>query len=214
METKRIEFKEKGFDEEEYKKYFHQNQAEYLRKRLRSVCLYHEGKKFEEIAVILSQSEQSVRKYVNTYIESGFKALCEPITRAHKSRLTPEQCKAFKEVLLTKRPNEVGLEGNIWTGNIMCTYLKNTYDVTYKKGIYDLLERLRLSHQRAHSDYDNANKEEQKAFIAELKEALLEADEQTAVIKFDEFSVQSKPSSYYGWAEKNTRPKVKTNEKK
>lgn len=44
--------------------------------------------------------------------------------------------------------------------------------------------------------------------------ALLQADEQRAVLMFDEFSVCEKPSSYYGWAEKNTRPKVLTDEKK
>jgi hypothetical protein len=43
---------------------------------------------------------------------------------------------------------------------------------------------------------------------------LLAADEGTTVIKFDEFSVCEKPSAYYGWAEKNMRPRVVTDEKK
>ncbi len=57
-----------------------------------------------------------------------------------------------------------------------------------------------------------AKPSEQVAFIKDLQ-TLIEADEKTAVIKFDEFSVCQKPSSYYGWAEKNTRPKFVTNEK-
>jgi hypothetical protein len=94
----------------------------------------------------------------------------------------------------------VGLEGNIWTGTLMRQYLKNTYDVTYKSGIYDLLERLELSHQKAHADYGNAKEEDQIAFINELKDTLLQADDKTAVVKFDEFSVSTKTSTYYGWA--------------
>ncbi len=43
MGYKRVKFNKKGFDELEYKKYFSQNQAEYIRIKLRSVKLYSEG---------------------------------------------------------------------------------------------------------------------------------------------------------------------------
>ncbi|MBK8442380.1 MAG: winged helix-turn-helix domain-containing protein [Sphingobacteriales bacterium] len=95
----------------------------------------------------------------------------------------------------------------------MKAYLKATYGVVYKSGIYDLLERLNLSHQKAHFDYGNADKDKQKAFVTDLKEQLLVADDTTAVLMYDEFSISERPTSYYGWAEKNTRPLVVTNEK-
>jgi transposase len=213
MGYKRVKFEQKGFDEAEYKRYFHQKQAEYIRTKLRSILLYHQGKEFEEIAEILSVHHQSLRKYVNIYIESGFAGLCQEVNRPQNSQLNAEQSAFFKEILLNKRPSEVGLIGNIWTGNLMCQYLKSTYNIVYKSGIYDLLERLNLSHQKAHADYANAKPSEQKAFLEDLKTTLLEADEKTAVVKFDEFSVCEKPSSYYGWATKNTRPKFITDEK-
>ena len=214
MENKRISFDLKDFEDEAYKKYFHQNQEEYIRIRLRSVKLYHEGKTFHEIAKTLTIHHQTVRKYVNRYILGGFSKLCERDKRPHKTLLNESQCIAFKEILLNKRPNEVGLSGNIWTGKIMCEYLKNTYNVVYKSGIYDLLERLNLSHQKAHADYGNADPIQQKEFLEDFKNALLAADSQTSIIQFDEFSVCQTPSSFYGWAEKNTRPKCTTNEKK
>lgn len=73
--------------------------------------------------------------------------------------------------------------------------------------------RLNLSHQKAHSDYQNADKNEQLQFIEKFKQTLLESDDQNAVITFDEFSISSKPGNYYGWAERNTRPRVRTDEK-
>ena len=63
-------------------------------------------------------------------------------------------------------------------------------------------------------DYGNAQVAAQQAFGQELENALYQADEQTAVVFFDEFSVCEKPSGYYGWAEKNSRPTFTTNEKK
>lgn len=211
--TKR-KFVEKGFDEKEYKRYFQQHPLEYMRKKLRSISLYSQGHSIVSISKQLGVHEVSIRKYINQYNEFGFGALCEPIKRPKESLLTKEQAISFKEVLLQKRPFEVGLDGNIWTGAIMCQYLKNQYNVVYKSGIYNLLERLGVTHQKAHADYGNAKKEDQMAFLNDLKEVLLEADEHTAVLKFDEFSVSTKTSTYYGWAEKNTRPKVVTDEKK
>lgn len=214
MGYKRKTFEKVGFDEREYKKYFHRHQSEYLRVRLRCVAAYASGKEFAAISALHQIHEQSCRSYINSYISGGFAHLCKAITRNQPRLLTEEQEQSFKRVLLDKFPFEVDLEGNIWTGELMRQYLKNTYEVEYKSGIYDLLERLDLTYQRAHLDYGNADEQKQYQFIEQLEYALLSANDKTAVVKFDEFSICERPSAYYGWAEKNTRPKVKTNEKK
>lgn len=213
MKTIRDKFDQKGFDDSEYQRYFHQNQAEYIRRKLRCVRQYHEGNSFDQICSTLGLHHQSARKYVNTYLAGGFEQLCQPTVRQQPCLLSDEQAASFKEVLLNRRPEEVGMEGNLWTGQLMCQYLSQAYGVTYRSGIYDLLERLNLSHQKAHSDYGNVDPAQQAAFLNDLKETLLAADEKTAVVKSDEFSVCERPSSYYGWAEKNTRPRVVTDEK-
>jgi len=157
---------------------------------------------------------QSCRSYLKTYIAEGFDGLCAAIKRPRAGKLSAEQERSFCAVLLSSRPCDHELEGNIWTGKVMCAYIEKTFGVTYKSGIYDLLERRCLSHQRAHADYGNAVPEDQAAFIRDLAETLYQADEAHAVISFDEFSVGAIPTPYYGWAMKNTRPTVKTNEKK
>lgn len=158
-------------------------------------------------------SDPTCRSYVNIYLQGGLEGLCSYIERPRSCALSDEQAAAFKRVLLERRPAEVGLEGNIWTGELMRRYLLNTFGVTYKSGIYDLLERLNLSHQKAHADYSNADPQAQAVFLQDFKDTLLQSDERTAVVHFDEFSVSSRPSAHYGWAEKNTRPKVPTDEK-
>jgi transposase len=213
MEKIRNKLKQVGLDELEYQRYFHQNQAEYIRTKLRCVRMYYAGNSFGQICARLGLHHQSARKYVNTYLAGGLEQLCQPTVRRQPCLLSQEQAAAFKQVLLSTRPEEVGLEGNLWTGQLMCQYLSQSYGVVYKSGIYDLLERLNLSHQKAHADYGNADPNQRMAFLTDLKDTLLAADEKTAVVKFDEFSVCERPTSYYGWAEKNTRPRVVTNEK-
>jgi transposase len=193
MEYTRNKFEKRGFDVKEYQRYLRRHQAEYIRKRLYCVKLYSEKYNFDEIATALQLHHQTVRKHINIYLIGGFDLLCETIIREQKSRLDEPQSNEFKAILLTKRPFEVGLEGNIWTGAFMCEYLKNTYGIEYKSGIYDLLERLNLSHQKAHSDYSNAKPAEQIAYLNDLKETILAANEQTAIVKFDEFSISEKP---------------------
>jgi hypothetical protein len=95
----------------------------------------------------------------------------------------------------------------------MRQFIKREFAADYKSGIYDLLDRLNLSHQKAHSDYQNADKQEQLQFIEDFKQTLLESEENNAALTFDEFSISTKPGNYYGWAERNTRPRVKTDEK-
>lgn len=211
---KQDKMKRFDLDKKSYNKFYQKHKTESVRKRLRCVLSASEGHSYLSIAKSEKVHNQSVSKYVKLYASGGFKALCETVKRSRKSRLTDMEAQAFKVVLLSSRPFDHGLEGNIWTGEIMCSYLKKVYDVVYKKGIYDLLERLNLSHQKAHADYGNADAEAQKAFYQLLENKLLMANETTAVLKYDEFSICEKPTSYYGWAEKNTRPTYPTDEKK
>ncbi len=151
--------------------------------------------------------------FIGIYLAEDFTGLCRQTTRNRTTRLTKEQELLFKQTVLTKAPFECALEGNLWTGELMRSFIKREFGVDYKSGIYDLLSRLNLSHQKAHSDYQNADKNEQLEFIEDFKQTLLASDENNAVITFDEFSISSKPTNYYGWAERNTRPRVKTDEK-
>lgn len=212
--TKRTEFNQKGFDEIQWNKYFRLNQQEYIRKRLRAIKLYAENNDVPTIAKTLSLDKNSVYTFLKLYLKEGLVGLCRLATRPKPKRLTKEQELRFKQTIITKAPFECGFEGNLWTGQVMRQFIKEEFKVDYKSGIYDLLDRLNLSHQKAHSDYQNADKAEQLLFLEDFTQTLLDSDEQNAVVTFDEFSISTRPSNYYGWAERNTRPRVKTDEKK
>lgn len=207
-------FQKRGLDLTEWQRTMHRHPIEYIRRKLRVIEAYHKNPSVQALAAQLSLHPRTIRGYLNTYLAGGLPALCVPEKRPQPTNLTVEQEAAFKQQLLRSRPADHGLEGNIWTGQLMRQYIKKTYSVDYHSGIYDLLERLNLSHQKAHADYGNADPIQQQAFLDTFKNALLAADDTHAVAVFDEFSVCEKPTSYYGWAEKNTRPVHVTDEKK
>lgn len=211
--SKKAEFDKNVFDEVQWSKYFRLHQQEYIRKRLRAIKLFAENKDVPTICQTLSLNKNSVYSFLNTYLKEGFSGICRLAERPKPTRLSKEQELSFKQTIISKAPFECALEGNLWTGGLMRQLIRREFEVDFTSGIYDLLKRLNLSHQKAHSDYQNADKNEQLEFIEDFKQTLIESDENNAVITFDEFSISSKPSNYYGWAEKNTRPRVKTDEK-
>lgn len=211
--SKRLEVQQKGFDETLWNKFFRRHQQEYIRKRLRAIKLFAENIEVSAICRQLEINKNSFYLFIRIYLAEGFTGLCRQTTRNHKTRLSKEQELLFKQTIISKAPFECALEGNLWTGELMRQFIKREFGIDYKSGIYDLLDRLNLSHQKAHSDYQNASQDEQLQFIEDFKRTLLASDEQNAVITFDEFSISTKPTNYYGWAERNTRPRVKTDEK-
>lgn len=210
----RSKFKAVGFDAKTWYKYYHNHQVSYIRIRLQCVKHYAAGHDFAEVATHLGIGTQAVRNAINAYLSGSYQAVVKPIVRKQPTFLTVEQEAAFRHTILTTHPTEHGFEANIWTGNVMIEYIQKTYNVLYKSGIYGLLDRLDLSHQRAHADYTNADVEAQKVFIADFQETLCVESPTTAIVFADEFSVCEKPTAYYGWAARNTRPTVRTNEKK
>ncbi|MDJ0554042.1 MAG: winged helix-turn-helix domain-containing protein [Microcoleaceae cyanobacterium MO_207.B10] len=64
-------------------------------------------------------------------------------------------------------PRDYGINRNIWTGQIISGVFDLRWGVKLKTTrIYEILKELNLSYQKAHRDYANANKEEQKTFIS------------------------------------------------
>lgn len=214
MSYKRLQFAKEIFDEKLWYRHYHRIQVYYLRIRLHCLRYFSKGHSFSEIAIQLDISERSVRNAINMYLTGSYELLLTPITRKRPTLLSSEQEQEFKATILTTHPKDHQIDANIWTGAVMISYIQNTYGVIYKSGIYELLYRLNLSHQRAHADYSNADLNQQADFLKELDNTLCAEVPTTAIVFLDEFSVCEKPTAYYGWAIKNTRPTVSTNEKK
>lgn len=86
-----------------------------------------------------------------------------PIRHKVSCRLSGAQKQELKEMLLSERPTDYGIERNLWTGKIICNVIQKKWGVELKDSrVYEILDELHLSHQKAHRDYANADKDKQK----------------------------------------------------
>jgi len=73
-------------------------------------------------------------------------------------------------MILEQKPIEYGIDRNIWTGEILSNVIKYRWNIELKSArIYEILAEFNLSYQKAHRDYANADKEQQKQFVSTLK---------------------------------------------
>jgi transposase len=163
----------KGMDKQDWQRYYNQHQQTYKRSKLKAVELAvgHTGS-FRSLARELGCSKTSLANWLDCYLSKGLKGLVEGIRHQKPERLSLEQKQQLQAWLLDKQPADFGLDGYIWTAKLIAVLVKQAFGVAYQpSGIYKLLDRMGFSHQRAHRDYGNADKEEQEQFISGLKKS-------------------------------------------
>lgn len=202
-------------DLELWQKLYNNTQQEYLRKRLRAIKYLYEGKMRPEIAKIIGCTYKTLTTWIDLFLNKGLEALVTPVKHNVKQRLSPQQKIELKEIIINKLPSDYGIDRNIWTGKIIAEVIYKQWSISYKLArIYEILYEIGLSHQRAHRDYINADSQQQKDFVQKVEKTLDSLPSNTRAMFYDEFAVFDRPSIFYGWAEKNTRPKVPSDEKK
>ena len=87
----------------------------------------------------------------------------EPIKHQVKERLNPDQQQEVKEIVLNDRPTKYGIDREIWTGKIIAFVIKQRWGIELKTSrIYEILDNLNLSHQKAHRDYEKLHQKNKK----------------------------------------------------
>ncbi|MCL2930452.1 MAG: winged helix-turn-helix domain-containing protein [Trichodesmium sp. MAG_R01] len=73
-------------------------------------------------------------------------------------------------MILKELPRDYVVDRNIWRGKIISNIIELRWEVKLKTTrIYEILNALNLSAQKAHRNYANASQEQQKTFILSLK---------------------------------------------
>ena len=159
------------FDEDLWRKLYYKHQKDYIRRRLIAIKHLYEGQSRLQICKSLGCSYNTLTTWLDKYLEGGLNGLVSPIK--HKNapqRLSPEYKQEIKRMLLNDSPKQHGFSRNIWTGDLIIDFIKSKWNISLKSSrIYEILQELGLSYQRAHRDYANADKSAQKEFIEQLK---------------------------------------------
>lgn len=159
--TKLQQVREKGYEIKEWKRYYHNNQQEYIRKRLRFIagCVDLEA----NLNRVQLQSKYEIYGrfdiWIEAFLSGGLKKLCQPIKRKFKNRINDIQKQELAQIILTQTPKDIGIDRNLWTAEVIIELIKTKWNIDYKDSrIYEILDDLGLSHQKAHRDYANSDR--------------------------------------------------------
>ena len=153
-----------------WQKLYYKHPQAYVRQRLLAIKYLWEGKSRTEVTQILGCNYKSLTKWIDKFLEGGLPKLTQPITHQVPCRLQPSQQLELKKMLLEQKPTDYGIDRYIWTGKIISQVIQQKWGITLKDTrIYEILDQLNLSHQKAHRDYANADKNLQQQFVETLK---------------------------------------------
>lgn len=203
---------------EEWQRLYYKHQKSYQRRRLEGIKLIWDDWKLVDVCKDVKCDRKTLQVWIDAYLSGGFKELLKPKIsgKSGKGKLTAENLRLLKYIILQKSPLDYKFECYRWTLDLIGQLLVNKWGISLKKSQLQIIlkDKLNLSYQKFHRDYANADKGKQKAFASDLHHRLEEQQTDEALIWFDEFSISTRPDAAYGWAEKNTSPTIPSNEKK
>jgi len=173
MSNRTQKIRKQKLDLDLWQNFYYKHQQEYLRKRLLAIKYLWSGKTKVEVSNLLGCTDKTLATWIDKFLEGGLEMLTSPITHQVKQRLNPEQKQELLQIVLSERPTDYGIDRNIWTGKIIAQVISQKWSVFLKDSrIYEILEELNLSYQKAHRDYANSKPEQQKQFVKTLKKSL------------------------------------------
>ncbi len=171
LKNRTEQFRDTELDLEAWRKLYYKYQQAYIRKRLSAIKYLYEGKSRLQVCSLIGSRYNTLTSWIDKYLDGGLQGLVEPIKHQKApQRLSPEQKQELKQIILEQSPRDYGISRNIWTGEIMIEVIQRKWNVSFKSSrVYEILQEVGLSYQRAHRDYANAAQAEQKAFVEVLK---------------------------------------------
>ena len=170
MGSRTQRLKQKQLNLEQWQKLYYQNQQSYIRARLLAIKFLAEGKTRKEVSQLLNCTYKTLTSWIDKYLEGGLEKLTQSIKHQVRERMNWSQKQQFKQMLLQQTPIDYGIDRNLWTAKIMIQVIDQQWNVKLKDSrIYEIIGELNLSYQKAHRDYANADKSQQKQFVEVLK---------------------------------------------
>jgi len=147
---------------------------EYIRKRLKAIQLLWEGKTREEVVAFLHIDRTTIIHWLKLLIEhgvdAGLRLLATKKSIKKAGKLTQEQQETLIRIITTESPSMYGYDQNIFTGQILVEIVQEKWHLAVSdQTIYTILHRHKLSYQRGHRDYENADPVAQKTYAETVK---------------------------------------------
>lgn len=139
--------------------------------RYQCIFLYLSGRPPKEVATIIQRGYGTVAGYIRAYLSEGLEALTLDHSPGRPCRLTPEQEEELKQLLVEKRPADVGFPAQMnWNAPLVRDWIKQQFGVQYQeRGVRDMLHRLGFSFTKPTYSLAKADPAKQTAFREEFE---------------------------------------------
>lgn len=143
---------------------YHRERNAKAKIRLLAAIYRKEGKTYDEIGLILKYPLTTIRDWLSLIYIEGISRKSDIKQTGKPKRLTDEQIKKLKPILL-KSPEEQDFKFTMWTTKLVIQLIKKLYDVSYKPlQVRRILHRLDLSCQKPRPTHKKASKKAQEDF--------------------------------------------------
>ena len=200
------------------KKLWMKNQKEYIRRRLRAIRMLWRGFSREDVIKKLDLDPSTLIIWMKTLVEygvdDGLIRLAKEKKLKKEGKLSINQEQALIYMINHQSPTDYGYTQYIFTAKILREIVMRLWNIEVSdQTIYNIFDRNNYSYQKAHRDYEHADYTKQHQYAKDLLNVIKKLKEKERLVFFDEFSVTNRTSLFYGWARRNGRLRIKSNEK-
>lgn len=131
--TSTTQLREKEFDQEDWQKLYYKTQKQYLRQRLQAIKHVWTGKSRSEVAAELGVYRDTITDWIKLFLKGNYDKLLSPVKHPSRSPLTEDQRAKLKQIIITTKPYDNGIDRNIRTGEIIGQIIKKEFGIELKK---------------------------------------------------------------------------------
>ncbi len=159
-----------GYTPERIKTLFNNCEKYKIGLRLYAVYQVSLGKPSRKLEELYNTSFKQITNWVHRFEKEGLEGLRDKPGRGRKSRLSEAQREVLSNLINDKSPLDHGYNTDNWTGPILIEWVKTNFGITYKKAqIYNILNQLGFTYQKAKGFYPETDPKQQEKFKKDLK---------------------------------------------
>lgn len=165
--------KVKGYTSEQIKALLKKEDKYKTGIRLYAVYQVSLGVSSRKLEEVYQTSFKQITNWVHRFESEGIEGLIDKPGRGRKSRLSDDQKKELRDIVLNESPTNYQYNSETWTGPLVMELINKKYGISYQKAqVYNILKGLGLTYQRAKGFYPEADLEKQEEFKEELKKTV------------------------------------------
>lgn len=130
--------------------------------RVQAVLLNLKGYNHKEIAKITLKSIDAIEKWITLFNKQDLDGLKDkPTDKARNYTLSREQKEKIKALILHNKPNQLNLQGEFWSPNLLKQLVQREFSTSYKtkKAYIDLLKYCGFTFQKVQYKDERENKD-------------------------------------------------------